>query len=132
MKEITVIQFAKMIGISDSSFKQKRRAGINGWELCPKVIARRARADLFCAEKAQEFKEIILILGLKPKPPRDARIPISYSGDALKRIMFLQPKLTLKLAEKPKPPRGALIPISYSGDALKCIMFLQPKLRLPV
>jgi len=95
MTEITVIQFAEMIGISESSFKQKRRAGINGWELCPKVIARRSKADLFCAEKAQEFKEIILILAGKPRPPRHAFIPIIYSGDALKRIMFLQPKLRL-------------------------------------
>ena len=100
MKEITVItviQFAEMIGISESSFKQKRRAGINGWELCPKVIARRSKADLFDAEKAQEFKEIMLKLAGKPKSPRNTLIPISYSGDALKRIMFLQPKLRLSV-----------------------------------
>jgi DNA-binding transcriptional regulator GbsR (MarR family) len=93
MKEITVIQFAEMLGISKSSFKQKRRAGINGWELCPKVIGKKARADLFDAEKAQEFKEIMIKLAEKPKSPRNTRITISYSGDALERIIFLQPKL---------------------------------------
>lgn len=93
MAEITVKEFAGFLGISERSFKQKRRSGRNGWELCPKVIARRRRADLFDAEKAQEFKEIMIKLSEKPKRPQRALATISYSGDAIKRIMFLQPKL---------------------------------------